>query len=152
MKRRKIPRILKFDHPALSTICKPVTDFTNPQVSKTISDMLYCLHRKINGVGLAANQIGSNLQIIILKKHYCFRPMVNPVIVNKSIDTNTKSEGCLSYPKISKQIERYDWIDVRWNNGQGKEFTERFEFQEARIIQHEIDHLNGKCKLSEQEL
>lgn len=97
------------------------------------------------GVGIAAPQIGVNTRvahITIGKKAKTF-PMINPVILEKSEDTTIETEGCLSLPKKWGPVERAYWVVVKFTNEKGEDWTMRFEDFEARIVQHEVDHLNG---------
>lgn len=166
-RKQRHPRILTGSNKALKVVCEDVV-FDETWIScdiiekiapisarKVIRDMTYCLTKRKNGVGLAANQIGSNLRIIIVKtrpdigKHMDTRyeVMINPVIENKSDKTNTRIEGCLSYPGITKHIERSIGIVVQYNTVSGEEVYVKFSNFFARIIQHEIDHLDGLCKV-----
>ena len=98
-----------------------------------------------NGVGIAAPQIGVNTRvahITIGKKRLTF-PMINPEILEKSEETNTETEGCLSLPKKWGPVARSSWVVAKFINEKGEERIMRFEDFEARIVQHEVDHLNG---------
>ena len=161
-KRRKsrTPRILTGNHPSLKTVCKPVTDFEI--ATKVIRDLKYCLDKRKRGVGLSANQIGSDLRIILVQTKRAsnynvpgwpaeFTAMINPVITDASVTTNIATEGCLSYPGIYKSIKRSSRINVKYNTIDGSEHYVMFSNFEARIIQHEIDHLNGLCRISPDE-
>lgn len=98
-----------------------------------------------NGVGIAAPQIGVNTRvahITITKKRITF-PMINPEILEKSEETNVETEGCLSLPKKWGPVKRSNWVVVKFLNDKGEERVMLFEAFEARIVQHEVDHLNG---------
>ena len=125
----------------LSTVCEPVKN--GEDIDHIIRDMMFILTNSKTGVGLAANQAGYAKRIIIVKTYSGFETIINPEIVHHSKRTDTKQEGCLSYPKVFKRISRYVGIEIsslQNNNYAYEDFT-------ARIIQHEIDHLNGKCKV-----
>ncbi len=97
------------------------------------------------GVGIAAPQIGINTRvahITIGKKRLTF-PMINPVILERSEETNVETEGCLSLPKKWGPVERSNWVVAKFTTERGEEWVLRFEDFEARIVQHEVDHLNG---------
>lgn len=92
-----------------------------------------------NGVGLAAPQCGVFKRIIVTKD----RVLINPEIINHTETTVTDSEGCLSIPNTYTQKERYSQITVKYRNTKGHPKIETFIDLMARIIQHEIDHLDG---------
>ena len=101
------------------------------------------------GVGLSANQIGVNKRIFIasprMKRDEVFI-FINPKIVRK-YGRAMDEEGCLSVPGISAFIQRYKDVEVEALNLEGKLFRMKAEGLTARIIQHEIDHLNGRIFL-----
>lgn len=70
------------------------------------------------------------------------RYFINPAIVDKSIETNLDTEGCLSVPNMEGVVERYDWVKIKYFNGR-KIVTETYRGLNAKIIQHEYDHLDG---------
>ena len=99
-----------------------------------------------NGLGLAANQTG------MLKRMFAIRfqeedlnpfVMVNPLIVNASEETEVGQEGCLSVPTIYDQVRRAKVITVEFQYIDGKEGKYDLEGINARVVQHEVDHLNG---------
>ena len=97
------------------------------------------------GVGIAAPQIGVNTRVVhitIGKKRKTF-PMINPEILEMSEETNIESEGCLSLPKKWGPVERSSWVVVKFTNEKGEERIMRFKNFEARIVQHEVDQING---------
>jgi len=102
------------------------------------------------GVGLAANQVGILKQIIVIhikdeeKKIDKIYTLFNPTIINSSKETVIMEEGCLSLPKQFADIERSKSIIVRYTNEDNNIIEEKKDGMEARILQHEIDHLSGK--------
>lgn len=169
-RKSRTPRILTGNNKALKVVCEDVEfgyhwvslDITRPvlpdSTAKVIRDMLYCLVKRKYGVGLAANQIGSNLRIIIVKTvpsyknglvEAKYKVMINPVILDHSEKTTNRIEGCLSWPGITKYVTRYKLINVEYLNEAGAKILVQFEDESARIVQHEIDHLNGVCKIGE---
>jgi peptide deformylase len=70
--------------------------------------------------------------------------MINPKIVEYSDATDIENEGCLSFPEIRGDIVRSKWIKIEAYNLKGKKFKKKFKGWEARIFQHEYDHLEGK--------
>jgi peptide deformylase len=99
------------------------------------------------GVGLAAPQIGVSKQIAIMNPEpeddTRLLKMVNPRIVSSSNETENLEEGCLSVPGVRGEVARASEITVVYQDEDGKEHTLRAEGMLARIIQHELDHLNG---------
>lgn len=128
--------------PILKTVCKPVSE--NENVSGIIRDMMYILTNNKNGVGLAANQAGHTKRIIIVSFSGFYKIMINPVIIAKTGTLNNVVEQCLSYPKMKRIVQRHSEICVEFYDEkyilQGKMFDE----MQAYVIQHEIDHLDGK--------
>lgn len=97
---------------------------------------------KNNGLGLAAPQIGVNYRVIAVRAN----PMLvlyNPRIIEISAETIQLEEGCLSYPGIYTKVTRPRAIRVRYTEANGISKTVTFNDITARVIQHEIDHLDG---------
>ncbi|MGH3962749.1 MAG: peptide deformylase [Pseudonocardiaceae bacterium] len=108
--------------------------------------------RQLNGAGLAAPQIGAPVVIVIeVRKTDVFpdRPtspllqMINPVIVKNSGKTETGWEGCFSVPGLMGRVPRTDTITVEYTSPEGAEVKQSYSGYVARVIQHEIDHLNS---------
>lgn len=109
--------------------------------------------RELNGAGLAAPQIGASVKVIVVevRKTDVFpdRPtspllqMVNPVIVEQSGTAETGWEGCFSVPGFMGLVPRAETITVEYTAADGADVTEQHCGYVARVIQHEIDHLNG---------
>jgi len=101
------------------------------------------------GVGLAAPQVGINKRLMVYndtgdpKKWMSETVMVNPKIVEFSSATDIEEEGCLSFPDMSGDVQRSKWIKVEAQNLKGKKIKKKFKGWEARIFQHEYDHLDG---------
>jgi peptide deformylase len=97
------------------------------------------------GVGLAATQLGV-LHRVLVYKAYVDDPvtaLVNPVLEWTSDELELGDEGCLSLPGVHVEVERHAQLRVRARDQAGKEVEVEAEGLEARVIQHEIDHLNG---------
>ena len=117
---------------------------------KTADDMLEAMERE-EGVGLAAPQVGLDLRLLVA---LAMREpgdedaepvlLVNPEILDRSRDTWVYEEGCLSIPGIRGDVTRPLTIRVRYRDVRGNEHTIDAEGMFARILQHEIDHLDGK--------
>lgn len=116
-------------------------DFDNPQTDPAkLRDALIVTMFKNGGIGLAANQVGINLAVFVLRPDIaCF----NPKIIQYSEETVLSNEGCLSYPLLYLPIRRPRAIIVSFQDENGKEIQDVYEGLTARCFQHEFDHLNG---------
>ena len=99
------------------------------------------------GVGLAATQVGSSERVIVADPSIGKDPsslivLINPEIVHSEGEVDDE-EGCLSVPGISTKIRRAERVTVKGLNREGEEVTIEAEGLLARILQHEIDHING---------
>lgn len=94
-------------------------------------------------VGMAANMIGEQKAIIALVEGNRLTAMLNPEVVKKSLKTYKTVEGCLSIPG-EREVERHDWIEVKYRDMDWHKEKRKFTGFEAEIIQHELDHLEGK--------
>lgn len=128
-------------HPLLRTVCEPVGQ-VDDAIRQLISDMGEVM-LKHNGIGLAAPQVGVTRRIIVVNTKDGILPMVNPIITKKSLTTETGEEGCLSIPEFFGPVKRYKKITVRFLDTNGEQCTLDAAGLLARVIQHEIDHLNG---------
>jgi peptide deformylase len=145
-----VKSIKMFNASCLSQKCEAVQDIT-PEVVQICVDMLETYHHNENKcLGLAANQVGYNKRIIVIRMLDKNKPIaiINPEIMSYSKDNLVvMEEGCLSYPTIYKRITRPYEVRVTGKNIEGSEVTFTAEGLQARIIFHEIDHLNGICKV-----
>lgn len=94
-------------------------------------------------VGMAANMIGEQKTIIAIVEGNRLTAMLNPEVVKKSPKTYKTVEGCLSIPG-EREVERHDWIEVKYRDMDWHKEKRKFTGFEAEIIQHELDHLEGK--------
>ena len=109
-----------------------------------IQDMLDTAeHHKDNCIGLAAVQIGVLKRIIVVYMGGKFVPFINPVIIQRSRGTYMTKEGCLSLDGL-RDVRRHDSIKVAYTTKNRKTKVQTFKGITAQIIQHEVDHLNGK--------
>ena len=95
------------------------------------------------GIGLAGNQVGYLKRVIIVLHDNASIIMINPEILNKSESMLSSIEGCLSVPNKSVHVNRYLEITVKYRTTKGSPKIEKYNGLTARIIQHEIDHLDG---------
>lgn len=116
-------------------------------------DVLVIRLRELNGAGLAAPQIGVSVRAAIVEVRrtdvFPDRPetdliqLLNPVIVERSDETTLDWEGCFSVPGYLGVVPRAERITVRYTTETGETVTQDFEGYTARVVQHEIDHLDG---------
>ncbi len=99
---------------------------------------------KADGLGIAAPQIGQSMRMCIVKMNGRLMPMVNPEITFRSTEKEYAEEGCLSLPNIWLQVPRSTSITVKYLDGKGKEQERMLRDMDARVVQHEVDHLDGK--------
>ena len=100
-------------------------------------------HHVDHCVGLAAPQIGALNKVIVVKADSAFYPMINPVILKKIGNQFNSVEGCLSL-EGERTVKRSKSVMVTYQDISGKKLTKTFTGFIATIIQHEVDHLNGK--------
>ena len=138
-------------HNILNTKVSPVNleEDKNP-ISSLISDMKETLS-SVGGLGLAANQIGRNESVCLVNINGNIITMINPEIISHSDETKISIEGCLSIPDLSVKVNRYETVTVKFINPDfsWKEDEMSFEFPNSVVVQHEIDHLNGKIMIDE---
>ena len=136
-------KLVKYPNNHLAQKCEEVKDFK--QLDTIVQRMLaVCKNKKRPGVGLAAPQIGKNIRLMLMWYNKKLRVFVNPELRAVSVDESIGKESCLSFSKVvSYPIGRSSQIVLKWQNLTGEEKEDTFEGYEARIIQHELDHLNG---------
>ena len=140
--------ILLVPHSLLRQKSKALNTITQEDIN--LSKRMINIMKKAPGVGLAANQIGVLKQIITVhiqdkeKEIEKIYTLFNPIIKKYSKDVVVMQEGCLSLPKQFADIERPQSVTVRYINEKNKIIEENIDGLEARILQHEIDHLSGK--------
>lgn len=97
-----------------------------------------------NGIGLAANQIGLDMRVFVAQVEGKFYAVFNPEITKTSKETEMAVEGCLSVPENMSEVARSYRITLKGFDKTGKKITIRAWGYLARVLQHEVDHLNGK--------
>ncbi len=98
---------------------------------------------KTDGVGLAAPQIGKNIRLAVINSKDGSFCLINPKITKKSWARELGQEGCLSIPGIFGKVKRHKKISVVYHNIDGKKIKLTAQGMMARVLQHEIDHLDG---------
>jgi peptide deformylase len=144
--------ILKMGDPRLLRQADPVRDFGTPALHALIGDMFDTMHAA-NGAGLAAPQIGVNLQVVIFgfksNARYPDAPqvpetvLINPVLTPLGEDKEEGFEGCLSVPGLRGSVPRYTRLHYEGFDQHGKPISRDADGFHARVVQHEVDHLHG---------
>jgi peptide deformylase len=136
-------RVRKFGDPVLRAAALPVDRFDESLANE--AEYMGGLMHDALGIGLAATQLGV-LHRVLVYRAYSDDPLtvlVNPVIEWAAEELETLEEGCLSLPGVHVEVERPAEVRVRARDVAGKELVVEAEGLEARVIQHEIDHLDG---------
>ncbi|MBX7217173.1 MAG: peptide deformylase [Candidatus Kapabacteria bacterium] len=140
--------IYTFDHPILRKKLKAVEEI-NAEIAQLAQDMLATMHNA-DGIGLAANQVGKNLAMTVIdvSSYEGFEQqqplvLINPVIEAFSDEEIPMEEGCLSLPDLRADVIRPAMIQVRFYDVEMREHVLETDRILARVMQHEIDHLNG---------
>lgn len=137
-----LPIIKGADTPVLRAKTKKV-DRVTKEIQKLIKDM-EATTVAAEGLGLAAPQIGQSLRLCIVKMNGRLTPLVNPEITRKSEETDVAEEGCLSLPDVWLPVPRSTEIVVTYLNAKGQPQERKLTALDARVVQHEVDHLEGK--------
>lgn len=140
-----ILRIRKYGDPVLETPAEPVTEFSG-ELRQLAEDMFETMYAN-KGIGLAAPQVGVSKRLAVIDASAGEDPaaklvLVNPVILVKE-GVQIGEEGCLSIPGFREDVKRAYRVRVRAQNLEGSFFETEGEELLARVIQHEIDHLDG---------
>ncbi len=128
-------------------LLEPTRELTIPelrtdQIQQLILDMTETMKAK-DGVGLAAPQVGRSLKLVIITTADGNLALINPKILRRSWKKETTEEGCLSIPKVFGLVKRSRQIKLVALDKNGKKIKLRAIGYLARVIQHEIDHING---------
>lgn len=147
-----IREILKMGDPRLLRHAQPVTEFGTPELKALLEDMFDTM-KAANGAGLAAPQIGVDLQVVVFgfqrNERYPEAPpvpmtvLINPVITPLSDATEEGWEGCLSVPGLRGVVPRLSRIRYTGVDADGQPIDREAEGFHARVVQHECDHLIG---------
>jgi peptide deformylase len=138
-----LARVVKFGDPVLKSVASPVSNF-GPELRAEVERMI-AIMRDGMGVGLAATQLGLLRRLLVFQAGQDGEPtaLVNPQIEWASAAESIAEEGCLSLPRVSMDVERPLHIRVRGRDAEGEEIEIEASGLEARVLQHEIDHLDG---------
>ena len=138
--------LVKYPDVFLRSVSNDVPFPLDDKTSRLIKFMARAMYQH-HGIGLAAVQVGYDLRMFVMD---CSRGgdkpkvFINPEIAQKSDETLCDNEGCLSAPGKTGEVRRHLRIILKYQNQDGKEEKKTFYDLEARCIQHEMDHLDGK--------
>ena len=143
-----ILKIAKMGHPLLLQKAKEVRDPTSPEIKKLVNDMFDTLNDLGgSGVGLAAPQVHVSLQIVIFEaaneNETSLITLINPKIEILTEETSIDWEGCLSVPGLRGKVSRPNKIKYTGLDMEGNKIETIAEGFNARVVQHECDHLFG---------
>ncbi|MBI2446820.1 MAG: peptide deformylase [Parcubacteria group bacterium] len=138
----KVLKITQEGDPILRKKSEAVKNPENPEVKKLITDMVVTMKRA-SGIGLAAPQVGHSLRIFTVNIEDKIYVFINPEIKDISEEKIPFEEGCLSVQKIWGSVIRPKKLTIKALNENGKKVKIRAKGLLARVIQHEMDHLNG---------
>lgn len=140
-----------YGSPVLKKVAEPVKELT-PEIKELVANMFETMYNA-DGVGLAAPQVGKSIRLIVMDASAFAendpiaegfkRVLINPELVEFSEEKCSFSEGCLSLPKLYEDVERPARVRVKYLDENFELKDEWWEATPARIIQHEVDHLNG---------
>ena len=133
--------IVKMGDDVLRKICRTQLTF-DEKLHQTLDDMAETMYAS-EGVGLAAPQIGMLRRYCVIDVGDGLIELINPVIIEKSEETQTGNEGCLSIPDRYETVTRPMKVKVRAQNRFGENIVVTGEELKARALCHEIDHLDG---------
>jgi len=141
----KLP-IVTYPDPVLAKKAETITEFT-PELEQLAADMIQTMYES-DGVGLAAPQVGKSIRLVTIdetgpKERKSPRVIVNPEFFDCTGEKESE-ESCLSLPTFSCKVKRYECVTVKGKNEKGEDVEITTDGLLAVILQHEIDHLEGK--------
>jgi peptide deformylase len=134
-------KIIKYPNTILRHKAQRIDEIDN-EIKRCADDMIERMYLD-EGVGLAAPQVGISKQIFVMDIGQGPKIFYNPEIIQKGDEVETVEEGCLSIPGVRIDVTRPSRIIIRGLNEQGEQEEVEAEGILARVIQHEMDHLNG---------
>ena len=138
-----LAHVVKFGDPVLKSKASPVDGF-GPELRAEVERMV-AIMRDGMGVGLAATQLGILRRLLVFQAGPDGEPtaLVNPAIEWSSDELSLAEEGCLSLPRVTMDVERPLHVRVSGRDAEGEAIEIEASGLEARVLQHEIDHLDG---------
>ena len=142
-------KILSHQEFAGAILKKPTEEVKLPlsEENNIILDNMIKVMYQANGIGLAANQIGYNKRMFVMdvsNEKDSPQVFINPIVKSKNNIKMPDVEGCLSCPGEEVKVNRSMSINLEWMCRLGKEQHKTFYYLPCRVVQHEMDHLNGK--------
>lgn len=136
-------KVRVYGDPVLRQKAQTITDFDD-DLKALADEMLRAMYLH-DGTGLAAPQVGESVRLALvdLQDGEGPFPIINPEIVESASEKIKGEEGCLSFPDIYEDIERPRWIRVRYQDLEGNQSEKELRDFAARVVCHELDHLNG---------
>jgi len=142
--------IIRMGHPILRQPASPVIDPTDAEIAALIGDMIETMEAA-NGVGLAATQVAQPLRLVVFfvppgrndGEEIPLTVLINPEIEPLDDLRQEAFEGCLSVPGLTGSVPRYDHIRYRGVDQTGQKIEREARGFHARVVQHEVDHLDG---------
>lgn len=111
--------------------------------TQDLIDDLVDMTENLDGLGMAAPQVGVSLRVVAVVVHGRTQALINPRIVARSTELRSGEEGCFSFPGLFGKVARHRTIDVEALDRRGSPLKMHLENLDARVVQHEIDHLDG---------
>jgi peptide deformylase len=138
-----LANVVKFGDPVLKSVASPVSEF-GPELRAEVERMIAIMRDGL-GVGLAATQLGVLRRLLVFQAGPDNEPtaLINPRIEWSSRELSLAEEGCLSLPRVSMDVERPLHVRVSGRDAEGEAIEIEASGLEARVLQHEIDHLDG---------
>jgi len=144
--------VLRMGHPLLRQVAAPVGAFGTPDLRALVADMNDTM-RSLDGAGLAAPQIGVSLRVVIFEvsasprypgvEEVPYTVLINPVLEPLGDEMEDGWEGCLSVPGMRGLVPRFRRLRYRGRDLEGSPIDRTVEGFHARVVQHEVDHLDG---------
>lgn len=147
-----VREVIRMGHPVLRQVAQPVGAFGTPELRSLVTDMDDTM-RALSGAGIAAPQVGVSLRVVIFEvtenpryphvQPIPYTVLVNPVLTPLGEDTEEGWEGCLSVPGMRGLVPRYRRLRYTGYDLEGTPIDRTVEGFHARVVQHEVDHLDG---------
>lgn len=134
--------IVKYPKKILRQKSRKVKDILRPEIQKFIGELAEIM-QKADGLGLAANQVNQDIRILAVNAKDGPKVFINPFVYLRSFKKDTGEEGCLSFPGVFGLIKRPLKVRLFYRDEKGKLRHLKASGLLARVLQHEIDHLNG---------
>ena len=135
--------LIEKDHPIMNLKLESVSpDLDREELVENLVETM----RQGNGIGLSANQCGVMERVFVMYSDIKERKIIacfNPQIIEESIVQSLEDEGCLTYPGLWLKVNRPVWIKATWEDSKGTSGEYKLEGLEARVFQHEYDHMEG---------